>query len=53
MSSSIGNIIDIKKKWYFIIIICVRTIFKYITRNFTETGNPKQGGAIQHEDQFW
>lgn len=33
-------------------IVCVRTILKYITLNFTETGNPKQGGAIQHEDQF-
>lgn len=53
LRSTMGNIIDIKKKWYFIIIICVRTIFKYITRNFTETGNPKQGGAVQHEDQFW
>lgn len=25
---------------------------KYMTLNFTETGNPKQGGAVQHEDQF-
>lgn len=35
-----------------IVHVCVRTILKYITPNFTETGNPKQGGAIQHEDQF-